>query len=114
MKRYKDLDGDQGYDEEYGRCIRKPEHPMPMQPMEYVEGIIRFRRNRLVEYLLKAGKLNMNDLAIFAHVAGISNAEQMQFAQLIGYSVDGASNLSYFDQETVSEMDTKAANLSFR
>lgn len=102
---YDQDDGDQGYDEGYGRLKRRPENPMPMQPIGLdPSGVARFRRNRIVRYLLDAGPFNMNDVAM---LPGITNAERMQFAQLIGYSVSGAGDLSYFDNETIEEMDSR-------
>lgn len=99
----KDLDGDQGEHPEYGRPERAPTHPMPLQPIEIAsDGVVRFRENRIVRWLLDAGPFDMNQIAM---LPGISNAERMQFAQLIGYSVSGAGDLSYFDMETCDLMD---------
>lgn len=64
---------------------------LPMQPLEKVNGILRFRKNRLVDFLLEQYKPGLNKLATL----GYSNEEWQQFAQLIGYSVDGWGTLSY-------------------
>ncbi|WP_250481788.1 hypothetical protein [Caballeronia sp. NCTM5] len=52
---------------------------------------MRFKRNRLVEYLLDNGGIDMNKLATFK----FSAEDRQQFAQLIGYSIDGYMDLSY-------------------
>ena len=65
---------------------------MPLQPIE--NG--RFVANRIVTTLLDSGKLDMNDLACMEFTA----QERIQFAQLIGYSLSGFSELSYVDDET--------------
>lgn len=65
---------------------------LPVQPVLTDEsGVLRFRANPLVRWLLDAGPHNMNDLALVP----ATNAERSQFAQLIGYSVDGYRDLSY-------------------
>lgn len=70
---------------------------MPIQPIE--NG--RFVKNAIVEYLLDSGSIDMNDLA----VRSFSNQDRVQFAQLIGYSLDGFGTLSYVDDETYSSAE---------
>jgi len=60
-------------------------------------GVIRFKKNALVEYLLDNGGIDMNDLA----VRGFSDEDRQQFAQLIGYSLGGYSDLGYVDKDAV-------------
>lgn len=80
----------------------------PMQPIEYDKhGIIRFRRNKIVEYLLDNGGIDLNHLA----VQDFSDEDRMQFAQLIGYSVGGFGDLFYASDEVVGEADRIAAEL---
>lgn len=68
--------------------------PQPMQPLEYDErGVLRFRENAIVRYLLDNGGIDMNHLAGMS--GRFSRADQMQFAQLIGYSLSGYADLSY-------------------
>lgn len=69
--------------------MKKAKHPQ--QPIIEVEGIIRFKENKIVSYLLDNGGIDMNKLAILP----FSKEDRIQFAQLIGYSVSGFSNLSY-------------------
>lgn len=83
-----------------------------MQPIVVVDGVVRFKENQLVRYLLDAGGrygLDMNHLAI---LPGISNEDREQFAQLIGYPVSGFGELPYARHETVVAADAIAAELA--
>jgi hypothetical protein len=60
-------------------------------------GTVRFRENALVRHLLDNGGLTMNDLAVLDDVP---IADHEQFAQLIGYSLGGFSELSYVTDKT--------------
>jgi hypothetical protein len=65
----------------------------PIQPLEIDErGTLRFKKNAIVRHLLDHGGIDMNDLAVM----DFSPDDREQFAQLIGYSHDGAGTLSYF------------------
>lgn len=64
----------------------------PLQPLILNEhGTVRFKANEIVRYLLDHGGLDMNKLAILPFKA----EDREQFAQLIGYSLSGFSELSY-------------------
>ena len=66
-----------------------PKHPM--QPLEIVGKVLRFKRNAIVDDLLKHGEatgLGLNELVIRQVY---SKEDWTQFAQLIGYSHSGAS-----------------------
>ena len=69
----------------------------PIQPI-YTDkhGTYRFKPNKIVQYLLDNGGLDLNDIA----VAPFENEEHEQFAQLIGYSLSGFGSLSYTSDET--------------
>lgn len=68
----------------------KAQHPM--QPVVIdASGVARFKENAIVRWLLEAGPFDMNILA----VTPFSDEDRRQFAQLIGYSVDGYGSLSY-------------------
>lgn len=71
-----------------------PKHPI--QPLVDDDGITRFRANRIVRFLLDAGPFDMNDLA----EKDFADDDRAQFAQLIGYSLSGFSELSYVDDDT--------------
>ncbi len=64
----------------------------PTQPLVYDRHrVLRFKKNRIVEVLLASGSLDMNKLAVME----FPDADRVQFAQLIGYSLSGFSELSY-------------------
>lgn len=70
----------------------------PLQPL-YTDsyGVVRFRANRVVTYLLEKGGLDVNMLA---RVLPDSPDDWEQFAQLIGYSLSGFGELPYVRDET--------------
>lgn len=71
--------------------------PHPIQPLSQDEtGQFRFQPNRIVQYLLDNGRIDMNFLATL----DFSDNDREQFAQLIGYSLNGFSELSYVSDET--------------
>lgn len=80
----------------------------PMQEVVWDGDVIRFQRNRLVEYLLNNGGIDLNHLA---RLPNISDADREQFAQLIGYSVSGFGDLSYARRKTVRKADARAEKL---
>jgi hypothetical protein len=62
------------------------------QPMHVdSDGVVRFRANAIVDFLLRNGGYDMNGLARLP----FTEADRAQFAQLIGYSVSGWGELSY-------------------
>ncbi len=65
---------------------------LPIQPI--VDG--RFVPNKVVQYLLDNGGIDMNKIA----VQGFPKEDQEQFAQLIGYSLSGYGDLSYVSDES--------------
>lgn len=70
----------------------------PTQPLELdPNGTLRFKENKIVSHLLDHGGMDMNYLA----VQGFSQEDEEQFAQLIGYSLSGFSELSYVSDETL-------------
>lgn len=69
---------------------------LPNQPTHYVDGVRRFVKNRIVEYLLDNGPFDLNDII---RLEDITDEEHAQFAQLIGYSVSGWEGLSYVTDE---------------
>jgi len=68
----------------------------PIQPLVRVDGIIRFKENKIVRYLLDNGGIDLNKLAVL----GFDQGDHEQFAQLIGYSLGGFADLSYVSDET--------------
>lgn len=69
----------------------------PIQPLELDEhGVIRFKLNAIVRFLLDEGPFDLNQLA----GKSFSVEDHEQFAQLIGYSLSGFGELSYVKNET--------------
>jgi hypothetical protein len=67
----------------------------PIQPLQMEDGVLRFKRNRIVEYLLEKGGIDMNAIARL----DFSQEDREQFAQLIGYSHSGSGDLGYVSNE---------------
>jgi hypothetical protein len=77
----------------------KGEARHPLQPVVVDEGgVRRFKGNAIVKFLLDQGPFDMNKIALLA----ASQEDREQFAQLIGYSVSGFSELSYVSDEAVA------------
>jgi hypothetical protein len=91
----------------------------PIQPLVKDEkGVPRFKKNKIVEYLLDQGPFDMNHLA----VQQFSQEDHEQFAQLIGYSLGGFGELSYVSddvynaaekmyEDEVTEQEARLENL---
>ncbi len=62
----------------------------PNQPTEMVGGVLRFKKNKIVEFLLDAGPFDLNQLACM----NFDDDEHAHFNQLHGYSVSGWGGLS--------------------
>jgi hypothetical protein len=69
----------------------------PIQPLYRDDrGVVRFKPNAIVRFLLDAGPYDLNKLAVM----DFSQEDQEQFAQLIGYSLSGFSELDYVRDKT--------------
>lgn len=74
----------------------------PLQPLEINEdGILRFKKNAIVRFLLDAGPFDMNSIACIP----FSQEDREQFVQLIGYSLDGFGELSYIRDEIYKQAE---------
>lgn len=82
----------------------------PMQPLEYdSRGTVRFKANELVRFLLDSHPyVDLNRLAELPH---ISDEDHEQFAQLIGYSLGGFSELGYVHHDTLVRAEQAAEAL---
>jgi hypothetical protein len=77
-----------------------PVNKHPAQPVIVDDdGVHRFKKNKIVCHLLDNGPLDMNKLAMM----DFSDEDREQFAQLIGYSVSGASELEYVSDAVIDE-----------
>lgn len=82
----------------------------PIQPLvEDSNGVLRFKDNKIVSWMLDQGRLgnkfDMNRITI----QDFSREDREQFAQLIGYSHSGASELEY-----VSDQVLEVAELTYK
>lgn len=74
----------------------------PIQPIICDQhGVVRFKSNGIVRYLLDHGGFDMNAIARLP----FDLRDREQFAQLIGYSVSGFGDLSYVRPDTVAAAD---------
>lgn len=81
----------------------------PMQDIVFDEhDTARFKRNKIVEYLLDKGGIDLNHLAALDL---FDTDDWNQFAQLIGYSVSGFGTLSYADPNIVAEADAQVEEM---
>ena len=64
----------------------------------------RFRENKIVSHLLET-YTDMNKIAMM----DFSDEDRMQFAQLIGYSVSGYSDLSYVSDESYYAAEARSS-----
>lgn len=81
---------------------------LPLQPI-YTDssGVIRFQANKVVNYLLKHGGLDLNKLAVASELSDCKE-DWEQFAQLIGYSISGFGELSYVSDQTYNSANIVA------
>lgn len=80
----------------------------PIQPLaKDTDGVIRFVPNKIVRFLLDAGPFDMNQLALMP----FSDEDREQFAQLIGYSLCGLSELPYAHAGTIIAAEKAAEEL---
>lgn len=89
---------------------RKPvvSKPHPMQPLELdARGVLRFRKNAIVDKLLEVSKAHGYGLNEIARES-FSTEDHVQLAQLIGYSLDGFGSLSYVDDVTYATANAMA------
>jgi hypothetical protein len=90
-----------------------------MQPVEWDgKGVIRFKRNAIVAHLLDlttlAGICDLNRIVIGVARGQFSNEDQVQLAQLLGYSVSGYGDLDFVPRDVVRRADRRAAALIVR
>jgi hypothetical protein len=71
------------------------------------DGKVRFVKNEIVRYLLDHGGISLNDLG----GRGFDDDDFSQFAQLIGYSINGYAELDYANGRVVAAVFKKAETL---
>jgi len=82
----------------------------PMQPIGWDETgeVIRFKKNKIVDFLLDVYKPGLNDIAMRNAMGEFGEGDYTQLMQLIGYSVSGFGNLSTSPKAIVRKADRKA------
>jgi len=87
----------------------------PDQPLVWVENVVRFKQNKVVDFLLgqaSAGvKCDLNQIWILYHRKLFSIEDMVQLYQLIGYSVSGFGDISNFPKKTIRKFDELAAKM---
>lgn len=90
---------------------QQPISKHPVQPVQWDgRGVVRFKGNAIVRYLLdfaRARGCSLNELAVMP----FTDDDWTQLAQLMGYSVSGAGDLSYFDPDALLEADRRVEEL---
>lgn len=76
----------------------------PMQPLDLVDGVIRFRENKIVRFLAEG---RLNEIAEM----DFSPEDRMQLAQLIGYSLSGYGDLSYVTDKDYAKAEERSSKL---
>lgn len=86
----------------------RSKHPVEPWMWEQLKELIDEEKgNAIVRFLLKHGPVNMNELA----TQDFPQKDEEQFAMLIGYSVSGAGDLSYFSPAMTARADAEAERL---
>lgn len=77
----------------------------PTQPLaEDEHGMLRFRPNRIVRFLLNTGRYDLNQLAEMS----FPEEDRVQFAQLVGYSLSGFGELPYVSDKAYARAEKRA------
>lgn len=83
----------------------------PMQPLVLdLDGVLRFKANVIVRFLLDAGSFDMDKLALM----NFKDEDREQFAQLIGYSLSGFGELSYVSDGAYKRAERAAGDVLAR
>lgn len=99
--------------EDEERSAHPPRGGHPLQPVQLDErGVARFKPNKIVEGLLEVASAHGMDLNRIACM-NFPAEDHEQLAQLIGYSVSGAGELSYFSDAALDESLARVDALLF-
>lgn len=83
----------------------------PMQPLvRYPDGALRFQENQIVKFLLEQGPFDMNLIGEM----DFCQADREQFAQLIGYTLQGFGQLPYVSDATWDKADKQRTLMAER
>ena len=82
----------------------------PMQPVvRDAHGVVRFKENSIVRFLLDSGPVDLNWLAAIG--MQFTQEDWQQFYQLIGYSVSGYGDLFEVSAESIAQANAAAEAL---
>lgn len=85
----------------------------PMQPVEDDgHGVIRFKENKLISFLLKECPYDLNKLHCKHADGDFNKGDYTQLMQLLGYSVSGYGGLSSSPKKSIKKADKRAAKLA--
>lgn len=79
----------------------------PMQPVELIKGVVRFKENAIISHLIDKGSISLNDLCFL----DFSDSDWMQLHQLIGYSVSGYGGLNQTSKKSTRKADKRVSKL---
>lgn len=85
---------------------------LPLQPIvRDKDGVLRFQKNEIVAFLLDWASqrgMSLNEMARMP----FDVADREQFAQLIGYSIGGFSELDYVRDDTYARAEAASKGIS--
>lgn len=87
----------------------------PLQPVELVDGVMRFKRNKIVDRLVDIAQrhgYSLNEIVTDYYEGVYSQDDMEQLAQLIGYSICGFHEISYVSDETAQLASIVAKTIS--
>lgn len=87
----------------------------PLQPVSLIEGVMRFKKNKIVDDLLDFASskgLSLNDIALRCQKGDYSQDDYEQLMQLIGYSICGFHEISFVSDETALEASKLAKEIN--
>lgn len=69
--------------------------PWPPMPLEYVDGVLRVKNNKLLEYVIEQLPNGYNTLAAVARIGDTGNEDWVSLYRQTGYSLGGLDELSF-------------------
>jgi hypothetical protein len=99
------------FGELYGIPERSEKMKHPIQPLVWMDNVIRFKENAIVRALYDYSRghgMGLNELMSMP----FNQDDWNQFAQLIGWSVSGFGGLYYADPEIVAKADEEADRMT--